>query len=120
MPKLSSYSDSQLLNLIRQNDQQALEITFDRYWAQLFDFVFVRVRSVDSSRAIVQEIFIRLWLKRSYLSVNNLREYLYADAHSRSLEYLAENVKDLTEENADELNSIIQTDTVGTTSAATG
>ena len=98
MARHSSYSDSRLLDLIRQNDQQALETIFDRHWAQLFDFIFARVRSVDSSKVIVQEIFVALWLKRRHLSTSNLRDYLYADAHYRSLEYLDENVNDLTEE----------------------
>ncbi len=106
MATLSSYSDSRLLDLIRQNDQQALEIIFDRYWAPLFDFIFARVRSLDSSKVIVEEIFVALWLKRRHLSTSNLRDYLYADAHNRSLEYLDEPVKALPEEKRDELTSI--------------
>ena len=98
MPTFSSYSDSRLLDLIRKNDQQAFEVIFERYWAQLFDFVYARVRSVDSSRVIVQDIFITLWLKRRNLSASILRDYLYADANCRSLECLAQHVKDLTEE----------------------
>ncbi len=98
MYTLSSYSDSRLLDLIRKNDQQALQTIFDRYWSQLFDLVFARVRSVDSSRAIVQEVFVTLWLKRRSLSASNLWDYLYADATCRSLECLAERVKDLAEE----------------------
>jgi len=98
MATLSRYSDSRLLELIGKNDQQALETIFERYWAQLFDFVHARVCSVDSSRSIVQEIFITLWLQRRYLSIHCLQEYLYADAYTRSMEYLAESVKDILEE----------------------
>ena len=98
MPTLSRYSDSRLLDLIRQNDQQALEMIFDRYWAQLFDFVFARIRCTDSSRCIVQDVFITLWLKRRHLSTHNLRDYLYGDALGRSLELLSEDVKKFEEE----------------------
>lgn len=98
MVTLSSYSDSRLLDLIRQNNEQALETIFDRYWVQLFDFAFGRVRSVDSSKVIVQEIFVALWLKRRHLSTGNLRDYLYSDAHNRTIEYLDDIVKALAEE----------------------
>jgi DNA-directed RNA polymerase specialized sigma24 family protein len=87
---LSSYSDARLLKWIRKNDQEAFEVVFERYWAPLFDFIFSRVQSVDVAQEIVQDVFTSLWLKRKLLSQNNLRSYLYSDANTRSVEYLAE------------------------------
>lgn len=84
---ISGYSDSRLLKLIRQDDQKAFEMIFERYWAPLFDFVFLRVQSVDPTREIVQDIFISLWGKRKFSTVNTLRSYLYEDADARLLHY---------------------------------
>ena len=83
--RISSYSDSRLLKLIRQDDQKAFEMIFERYWTPLFDFVFSRVQSVDSTREIVQDIFISLWVKRKFAPLDNLRSYLYEDANTRLL-----------------------------------
>lgn len=90
---ISSYSDSRLLKLIRQDDQKAFKMIFERYWAPLFDFVFLRVQSVDSTREIVQDIFISLWVNRKFAAVNNLRSYLYEDANARLLHYPGEAFK---------------------------
>jgi DNA-directed RNA polymerase specialized sigma24 family protein len=94
-PPICSFSDPQLLNLIRQNNQQAFEVIFERYWNQLFDLVFARLHSMDSSRIIVQDIFITLWLKRKILSTGNLWDYLVAEAITRSLTYCKELQKNL-------------------------
>lgn len=90
---ISDCSDFRLLNLIRQDDQKAFEVIFDRYWAQLYDFVFMRVQSIDLTRKIVQEIFIAVWVKRKFRPQNNLRSYLYEEADARTLYFVAEPLK---------------------------
>jgi hypothetical protein len=90
---VTDYADLQLLNAIRKNDQEAFRVIFDRYWAPLYDFVFVRVQSVDRSREIVQDVFVCLWEQRELLSKIKLKSYLYADANARSVNFLAEPLK---------------------------
>jgi DNA-directed RNA polymerase specialized sigma24 family protein len=90
---LSRHSDARLLKWIGENDQEAFEVIFERYWAPLFDFIFARVQSVDVAQEIVQDVFTSLWLKRNLLSQNNLRSYLYSDANTRSVNYLAGDLK---------------------------
>ena len=87
---ISSCSDRRLLNLIQQDDQKAFEVIFERYWAQLYDFVFLRVQSIDLTREIVQEIFIAVWANRKFLPANNLQSYLYEEAGARTLYFLPE------------------------------
>lgn len=84
---ISDYSDSRLLKLIRQDDQKAFEMIFEHYWGPLFDFVLLRVQSVDPTREIVQDIFISLWVKRKFAPLSNLQSYLYEDADARLFHY---------------------------------
>ena len=89
---VSNFSDSQLLDAIQRNNQQAFEALFERYWEAMFNVVYTDVHSVEVSRAIVQDIFVCLWEKRAVLSKNHLRSYLLEDARNRSVNYLTSTI----------------------------
>ena len=70
-------SDVQLLELLRNGDRAALDIIYFRYADFLFRFSVKRLNCTDTAADLVQELFLKLWIKRDSLLVKGeLRAYL--------------------------------------------
>lgn len=72
---MESIADQDLLSLIKQNDQDAFTFLFDRYWQRLFQTAKARLGDDDAAKDIVQEIFIKLWQRRSALDIKGPVEH---------------------------------------------
>lgn len=71
-------TDDALLVQIRQDDQQAFKVLYDRYWGALWGYARNAMEDADDAEDIVQELFITLWEKRSQLQIHtSLKAYLY-------------------------------------------
>ncbi len=86
-----TYIDSRLLDLIARHDQGAFELLYKRYWNQLYDAAFQRLRDHQQAEDIVQEIFVTLWAKRECLNIYNLSGYLHTSVRNRVLNYIVRN-----------------------------
>lgn len=75
---ISSYSDDELLSAIRQDDEKAFEELFERYWKQVHAMAYPRVLSMDTTKEIVQNVFVALWDQRATLSISHLPSHLDA------------------------------------------
>jgi len=84
----SSYSDEALLEAIRQDNEQAFAELVRRYWKTVHAMVYARVRSLDATEEIVQNVFISIWDKRSSLAIHNIPAYLYATTKNRVINYI--------------------------------
>lgn len=84
----STYTDSELLEAIRKNDQEAFAELFKRHWRKVHAMVSVRIRLQDAAQEIVQELFISLWEKRATLSIGHLPSYLSSAVKNRVLNYI--------------------------------
>ncbi|WP_316815164.1 RNA polymerase sigma factor [Pedobacter nyackensis] len=74
---MESIADQDLLILIRHDDKDAFTTLFDRYWQRLFQSAKARLGGDDAAKDIVQEIFIKLWQRRSDLNIKGpLENYL--------------------------------------------
>jgi len=117
----NSLTDEQLVKAIRKNDPEAFKKLFQKYFAQLIRFCWYRVHDMDTSRDLVQEIFVRVWLKRHMLNPDkSIKAYLYKSLNNLiinqsklsffqtiSLEELP-TAKNISEENNHEFNIDIQ------------
>lgn len=74
MPQI--HSDDDLLRLLKQGDDFAFRVLYDRYWQQLFFMAHKRLNAVEDAQEIVQNIFFTLWQKRASLEINCLPVYL--------------------------------------------
>ena len=88
--------DETLLSGLRDSDRKAYEYLFRRYYASLFRQTWYRCKDRDLAEDIVQETFVRLWIRRSDLkprlsllpflitiSVNLLRDHQKHSAVAR-------------------------------------
>lgn len=86
-------SDEQLLAHLAADDQHAFEELYQRYSLALFSYAMKRIRDKAASEEIVQELFVSLWERRSYLShVTNVKAYLYAAVRHRVANYIAHGI----------------------------
>lgn len=80
-------SDTQLLKLLREDDDQAFEVLYERHWGRVFEQAFIRVRQHDIAENITQDIFVEIWRNRSYSQIDNFPAYLYVSVKNRVLKW---------------------------------
>jgi RNA polymerase sigma-70 factor (ECF subfamily) len=69
-------SDQQILDAIRQGDEKAFSELFSRYWDTAHRIAYSKVRSLETTQEIVQELFITLWDKRETLVIQNIPAFI--------------------------------------------
>jgi RNA polymerase sigma-70 factor (family 1) len=84
----SSYSDEDLLEAIRHDDEEAFAEIFSRYWDRVYHMTYPKVRSEAVTQEIVQDLFVTIWEKRRSLAIKNLESYFYASVRNRALNYI--------------------------------
>ena len=60
-------SERQLLERLRDSDQEAFRILFEKYQPVLFRFVLHSLHEADDAHDVVQETFVRIWDRRASL-----------------------------------------------------
>jgi RNA polymerase sigma-70 factor (ECF subfamily) len=78
-------------------DQEALKELYRLLYKKLVQFAFVLVRSRELSEEVVEDVFIKLWNRRSQiLDIQNLKVYLYIATKNTALNYLSKKAIELT------------------------
>ncbi len=86
----SSYSDNELAGLLKADDRLAYEEIYNRYKFILHNHAWNKIRNKEEAQDVLQEVFAKLWDKRSTLDVtNNLSGYLYASVRNHILNLIA-------------------------------
>lgn len=74
----TNLADSQLFQLVKQDDIKAFEELYNRYWSDLIDAAYRRLQSRQKAEDIIQDIFVSLYQKRHTLDITvSLKAYLY-------------------------------------------
>ncbi|MEX2639138.1 MAG: RNA polymerase sigma factor [Balneolales bacterium] len=77
--------DHQVWSALKQNDKNALKILFERYYYNLYQYAVKFCGCQDMAEDHIQDLFLRIWEKRRYLSeVTGVKTYLWT-ALRRSL-----------------------------------
>lgn len=85
-----SHSDNKILELLRKDKQEGLDLLFERFYKPLVVFSDTYVGSIPIAEDIVQEQFIKLWNKKTYKWIvdNALSSYLFTTVKNASINYL--------------------------------
>jgi RNA polymerase sigma factor (sigma-70 family) len=74
---MEHFSDNALLEQVKDDNRFAFDFLFDRYWRKLYQTAFARLKDEAAAKDIVQEIFIKLWDRRSQLDIKtSIENYL--------------------------------------------
>lgn len=86
-------SDDRLLTLLKEDNKEAFDLIYNRYWEQLFVYVAKVIIDKDEAKDIVQEVFVSLWFRRMNLNdIISLQAYLFTAARYRGLTYIKDNI----------------------------
>jgi len=88
----SSYSDNQLISLLKSDDCAAFNAIYDRYSKLLYLFIHSKLDAAEISKDVLQELFISLWEKRhSMVLKESLKAYLYQVARHKIIDIYRKN-----------------------------
>lgn len=84
-----SSSKSYIHDRLEDGDIKAFEILYNEQYTSLCHFAQRFVFDLDTAREIVQDVFVRIWEKRTSLPVEiSLKTYLYTSVRNKCLDYL--------------------------------
>lgn len=70
--------DIELLSFVKESNNLAFEELYNRYWRKLLSYAIQKTQSVETSKEIIQELFINIWERREGITVQNLEKYLFS------------------------------------------
>jgi len=80
---------------IEGGNEQSFRIFFDYYWDHIYSVAFAFTKSDALSEEIVQEVFVKVWLKRTQLStVTDMDAWLFIIARNHILNVLRKKLKE--------------------------
>jgi RNA polymerase sigma-70 factor, ECF subfamily len=72
-----------------ENESEQFELVFKTHFKGLNAYAYTILHDVTQAEEIVQEVFYKLWEKRTQLDIHSsLRAYLYRSVHNESLNLL--------------------------------
>lgn len=74
---LTAADDRELLERMAEKDQKAFAVIYDRYWEELYQKAYRRLRDEAGAKDAVQNVFVSLWRRKSEVRIENLRAYLH-------------------------------------------
>lgn len=86
---LRTRTDEQLLLGIRKGDRSAFDELYRRHWMALYDAAFRRLENRQQAEDIVQEVFLRLWIRRQELAIKKVEAYLHTAVRYKVLTYFS-------------------------------
>ena len=91
--------DKDLVERLRNNDDEALSIIYKEYWEIMYLSAYNLIKDRSISEDIVQDVFFSFWKKRSTLEIKvSIRSYLYTSTTYKVYDYFRKNKKMIKEE----------------------
>lgn len=90
MPDCLPDNDPLLLQRIAKGDTQAFSVLYHHYSSIVYHTVMLYVRNESETEEIVQQVFVKLWERRSTLThVRSLRNYLFILVRNHVFSYFS-------------------------------
>jgi RNA polymerase sigma-70 factor (ECF subfamily) len=85
--KYTESEEMALLSRLKNGEQEAFKLLFYSYKDKLFGFLMRITGSVEESKDIVQDVFMKIWQDRKSLSeIKNLNAYIFKIAQNRMID----------------------------------
>lgn len=85
-------SDKEMWEKIKNDDRKSFERLFNQYHDSLCLFSHGIIRNEEASEEIVNDVFFKIWSKRSLIQINfGIKQYLYRSVYNASLDYRKQN-----------------------------
>lgn len=80
MAAYTTYNDTALLDLVKEEDEHAFTEIYNRYWKLLFYIAQQKLQNLEEAEEIVQEVFTDLWARRHTITLKRSLKYYLASA----------------------------------------
>lgn len=96
----------ELQTRIANNDESAFTELYLHFGKKLIHFSVSLVRSREIAEELVEDVFVKLWARRSHITtIDNMTVYLYVAVKNRSLNMLSQKAKELVASSFDYLDT---------------
>lgn len=94
MAIISPPNENELLHRLATGDQRAFTELFDAYYKPLGEYVFKLTESLPVTEEIVQDVFIKIWIKRETVSsLKSFKNYLFILCRNQTFDALRKKAK---------------------------
>lgn len=83
-----AYEDRELISLLKEGEQIAINLIYDKYWKRLYLSAYSILGDNDHAQDIVQEVLLQLWIRKDKVEIENLKAYLHTATRYRVLTYM--------------------------------
>lgn len=90
MKLYNTYTDNELVNLLKTGDEAAFSEVYSRYWKSLFQRAHAILRNEDAAKDALQDVFISLWKRREVAEIIYLKAYLQQAIRFKVLHFIRE------------------------------
>lgn len=88
-------TDEELFSWLKDDDERAFNILFDRYWDRLLETAFYKLQSQTEAEEVVQQIFLDIWRNRALTQLKyTFRTYISAALRYSVYAAIAQHKKD--------------------------
>lgn len=85
----SFYSETLLVEALKNGDERAFDGLYEKYFPKLFQFLRKISRSVETAEDLAHEVFLKVWINRQQLDAGqNFSSYLFTIARHQLLNYV--------------------------------
>lgn len=91
---MNNLNDTELLSLVKKDDEKAFETLVYRYNVTLYKFIYARIRAEHDTKDILQEVFISFWKNRQHIiTQNKILSYLTRAAYYAVIDWQIQHKK---------------------------
>lgn len=83
------WKDEKLLSAVSLDDESSFSMIYKKFWKELYNAAYKRLKDIEQSQDIVQNVFISLWNKKDKAEIKNLGAYLHASVKFQVYKYSA-------------------------------
>jgi RNA polymerase sigma-70 factor (family 1) len=89
LPASVSYDEIALLSNVAKGDEAAFRTLFEHHWDNIYGVAFAFTKSPVIAEEMVQDIFLKIWLKREHLpQLKKFSDYLFIIARNHIISLL--------------------------------
>lgn len=91
---LQQFADDILLNLLKEDNKEAFDVIYMRYWERLYYYLVKAIKDTAEAEDILQEVFVSLWKRRGNLdNIGSLYTYLFSCVRYGGFRYIRNEIK---------------------------
>ena len=88
MDALDMYTDDELIDLLKNSNEQAFTVIYRRHWQSLYQHAYRVLGDEAACMDVLQEVFVWLWEHRSTLVIRELKPYLSTAVKFKMLNFI--------------------------------